>query len=163
VAYDDNSFKSIEQWLQATLPGTAASHAPLDREVVLFRAHEPRSGAPRYELEISREAFEDHIVETIVADLVQQKVADRLRADPTMRLTYSRDRNVPQLETLWVVCDGPHYRVVRDTKHNVRIYDKSNQLLSNWPAVMTVMPNSIHHRPAGGWCEDIRKWRGADQ
>jgi hypothetical protein len=163
VAYDEDSFKNIEEWLATALPGTQASHAQLDRETVLFRAHEARSGAPRYELEISREAFEDQRAETIVADLILQKVADRLRADPTMRLSYTRDRNVPHIETLWVTCDGRQYRVVRDGEHSVRIYDRAGQLLANGPLSMTVIPSSIHRRGVSEWCEDIRKWRGRGQ
>ena len=163
MAYDDDSFKTIEQWLVNSFPGTQASYAVLDREVVLFRVHEPRPGAPRLELEISREAFEDRKVETIVADLVRQRVTDRLRADPTLRLNYTRDRDIPHVETLWVACDERQYRVVRNGEHNVRIYDKADRLLANWPAVMTVMPNSIHRRVATQWCDDIRKWRGLGQ
>lgn len=123
MAYDENGFASVEQWLVNASPGTELSHAVLDRETVLFRAHEPRVGAACYELEISREAFEDHTVEIVLADLTRHKVADRLRADPTMRLNYTRDRNVPHLETLWVTCDERQYRVVRDSDHNVRIFD----------------------------------------
>jgi hypothetical protein len=163
LAYDEAAFKHVEHWLVSALPGTVPSHRALDRDMVLFRAHEPLPGSPRYELEMSREALEDHKVETIVADLVRQKVADRLRADPTMRLNYNRDRQVPHLETLWVTCDSSHYRVVRDGEHNVRIYDKAGQLLANWPAAMTVIQTSIHRRPINQWCQDIQKWRGPNQ
>lgn len=163
LAYDDDAFKSVAKWLANALPGTEVSYGVLDRETVLYRVHAPHAGAPRYELEISREAFEDHPVETILADLARLKIPDRLCVDPTMRLNYTRDRNVHHLETLWVTCDGRNYRVVRDSEHNVRIYDKAQQLLTNWPTVMTVLPSSIHTRPVSEWCEDVRKWRGANQ
>jgi hypothetical protein len=81
----------IEAWFSESFPShTVASKDIGTREVVLFRAHKETPRAPRYELEVSYEAFEDHGADAIVKDLVAKGVARRLQQDPAIRLMYDR-------------------------------------------------------------------------
>jgi hypothetical protein len=82
---------TIEAWFRESFPEhTVASQVVGSREVVLFRVHEEEPGAPRFELEVSYEAFEEHGADAIATDLTAKRVADRLRQDPAVRLMYHR-------------------------------------------------------------------------
>jgi hypothetical protein len=95
--------------------------------------------------------------------LVGEHVLERLRWDPTIRLSLDASGTVPPVESRTIECDGRTYRVQRDTEHNVRIFDANGRLLENTPRTMLVMPDSIHQRNISAWQEDIRQWRGRDQ
>jgi hypothetical protein len=66
--------EAVEDWCKAKfVDHFVESRVIGDREDVLFRAYVP-GASPRYELEVSYEAFEDYEANTIVQDL------DRLNA-----------------------------------------------------------------------------------
>jgi hypothetical protein len=61
---------AVEHWFRSAFPGyEVSSHDLPKRMVVLFRAHESKARAPRHELEVSYEAFDDNSIETILNDL----------------------------------------------------------------------------------------------
>lgn len=115
------------------------------------------------ELAISDEALSDHSAETIIGDLARHHVPRRLKSDPTMRLAYTSDRDVPHLETRFVRCGGKRYRFVRDSGHAVRVYDDRDTILSHMPSPLPVKPSSRFQRSEQDLCEDIRGWRGDHQ
>ena len=57
-----------------------------------------------------------------------------------------------------VVCDGSLYRVVRNLEGFVTVLDDAGAQLKNMPR-RTVLPDSIFHRHASQWRDDIRRWR----
>lgn len=162
VAILRESADAIACWLQEK-SGVANVEwdAIFDRDVALFRLY--RDEPPSPELEVTAEALEDHPSETILADLDDQQVVQRLVADPTMRLRYYTRREVPPREEMWVRCDGRRYRVLRDSGHNVRIFDNAGRLLDNIPDTLLVMPSSVFRKSNQKWCREIREWRGATQ
>lgn len=86
---------AIEEWLRSAFPGHEVASGDLPaRDVVLFRTHRQEPRSPRYELEISYEAFEDNPIETILGDLGSQRTADRLRSHPERRLMFDRFRQL---------------------------------------------------------------------
>jgi len=56
------------------------------------------------------------------------------------------------------VCDGSLYRVVRNLEGFVTVLDDACAQLKNMPR-RTVLPDSIFHRHASQWRDDIRRWR----
>lgn len=153
--------EAVEQWLKEQFPDAQVDSGEIfERDVVLFRASEETD---HYELEITEEAFRDHSTDTILDDLESQDVARRLRQDPTLRLQYRSSRRVPYIETRHVTCDGRRYRIVRDSDHNVQIFDSSDQLLEETPPGLRVMQHSVYRRSSDDWCREIRSRRsGSD-
>lgn len=138
------------------------SHYIFDRSVVLFRIYDrPRSPFP--ELEITEEALEDHEADTILIDLVDHEVPERLGRDPSMRLCYYTRRSVPPAEVRYVRCDGRLYRIVRDEGHNVRVFDSADRPLENLPPTLLVLRSSLYQRSQDELCSDVHKWRGSEQ
>jgi hypothetical protein len=150
----------IAEWLKAEFP---ARHVELDDHVdtesVLFYIDAPLAPV----LQIGERVLEQYSVREIVDFLVGEHVLERLRWDPTIRLSLDASGTVPPVESRTIECDGRTYRVQRDTEHNVRIFDANGRLLENTPRTMLVMPDSIHQRNISAWQEDIRQWRGRDQ
>ena len=157
-----DSLDGIRAFLAYQLNASVSTRADLDREVIVFEARQPE-GATICAFEITDEALRDHPAEAIIEDLRRHEVVQRLQRDPTMRLRYSTDRDVPSFESLEVRWDGRRYRVVRDAQHNVRIFDASDRALERTPTMMLVMPSSIFRRSLGEWCGDIAAWRGTGQ
>lgn len=158
-----DSINGIAAWLQVALgvPSLNA-RADLQRDVILFwvsATTERKFG----ELGISEEALADHSPETIISDLQWQRVPWRLKSDPTMRLAYGTDRDIPHLETRFVRCDGRTYRFVRDAGHAVRVYDADGSLLTNLASPLAVKPTSLFRRDDVDLCGDVRGWRGPNQ
>ncbi len=152
----------IKEWMSSQFPGAVVDAVEIgEREVTLFRIHRPE--ASTCELEVTQEALDHHTADVILGDLESEDVAGRLARDSTLRLQYKSTCEVPHFETRHVACDGKTYRVVRDDKHNVRIYDSHDQLLERLPRQMLVMQASIYRRHEQRWCEEIRSWRGEDQ
>ena len=89
----------VETWFRENFPGHAVVWKDIgDREVILFQAHEEKPRAPRFELEVSYEAFEDHGADVIMRDLTAKRVADRLQQDPAVRLMYDRRRTLSETD-----------------------------------------------------------------
>ncbi len=153
------SLQVVQAWLGSHFPGAeVTAHWNEDRQVVLFRAKSDGAKHEYHELEVTAEAYEKLDPETIVRDLEEQEVVERLKADRTMRLTYYATRQVPPVERLRVECDEKKYTVVR-YKDNVRILDENREPLTNLPKRLTIK-SSIFYRV---WCDDIEKWRGEGQ
>lgn len=152
---------AIERWMRTNFPDAyVESREIFERVVVLFRASEE---ATYYELEVTGEAFRKQPTGTILDDLENQEVARRLRNDPSLRLQYRSSRVVPHFETRYVSCDGRQYRIVRDSNHNVQIFDSADQLLEETPPGLRVMQNSVYRRSREEWCREIRSRRsGSD-
>lgn len=151
--------QAIVDWLGAQFPDAEASASwNDDRSVVLFRIKSDGATHEYHELEVTQEAFEKLEPDTIVRDLEEQEVVDRLKADRTMRLTYYATRQVPPVERLRVDCDGKQYTIVR-YKNAVRVLDADRNVLENLPRKLTI-DSSIFYR---AWCDDIEKWRGDEQ
>lgn len=158
-----NSINRIAAWLSTQLGSASISaRADFDRDGVVLRFSLPE-GARIGELEISQEAADDYSPEDIIADLQKHDVPSRLKRDPTMRLAYTQDRDVPHLETRLMVCDGRQYRFVRDSQHSVRVYDETDRILGGMPSPLPVLSVSLFNRSSLELCEDIRGWRGQDQ
>ncbi len=95
----EDAIEAVEEWLRVNFPRHDVRFKAIwDREVVLFRARLREPAAPRYELEISYEAFEDHDAATIVEDLDSQNAAQLLRDKPTVRLMYNRFRRLVETD-----------------------------------------------------------------
>ena len=96
---DQTRIEAVDAWFRVDFPDHEVESGEIfDREVVLFRAELPELHAPRYELEISYEAFQDHDAQTIVNDLNVQKASERLRDEPTVRLMYNRFRRLVETD-----------------------------------------------------------------
>lgn len=153
---------AVSRWLHERFPGSVVAEGRIfDRGTTLYRI--ALAGGKSSELEVSDEAFEDIRVTDIIADLEAHEVVSRLTTDPTMRLQYTRSRDIPHHEWRQIDCDGRRYRVVRDAGHNVRIFDASDKPLSRTPQKMLVLSVSIFHRDYQQWCNEIRSWRGDNQ
>ena len=151
--------QAIEGWLGAQFPDAGISaNWNEERGVVLFRIKSDGPKHEYHELEVTHEAFEKLVPETITRDLEEQQVIERLQADRTMRLTYYATRQVPPVERLRVECNGRQYTVVRH-KDSVRVLDGERKVLENLPRRLTI-GSSIFYRV---WCDDIEKWRGEEQ
>src|SRR5687767_479238 len=121
----DDSINRIAAWLGAQLKSPSVRvQRDFDREAIVFHIAAVDAGIG--DLEISQEAIDDHAPDIVISDLQTHDVPARLRRDPTMRLAYSRDRDVPHLETRWIICDRKRYRFVRDSDHTVRVYDSND-------------------------------------
>jgi hypothetical protein len=155
-----DSINGIASWLQVKLAAGVTTRAEFDSEVVVFRV-QPVTGGAAMELAISEEALGDHPPDEVIADLAALDIPDRLRRDPTMRLAYSTDRDVPHLETRYVDCDGRRYRLVRDSQHAVRAYDQSDNLLPSLPSPLPILQVSLFRRGLTQLQDDIRQWRSA--
>ena len=158
-----DSVAGLTSWIARQYPGADVSaRADAIRDVIVFSAT-PTDGSGTRMLEITDEAMADVPVVTIIEDLEQQGVPSLLRRDPTMRRTYSSDRKVPHFEQLRIECGGRQYRVVRDSSHNVRIFDDQDLPLDKLPPSVLAMDASIFRRPMIHWCTDVSKWRGPSQ
>src|SRR5688500_18573208 len=86
---------AVENWFSEEFPGhVVESHELISREAILYRAHEPRPRAPRFELIVSFEAFDDNPIDTIVGDLRARRAGDLLRRESPQRLMYDRFRRI---------------------------------------------------------------------
>ncbi len=94
----DAAIKAVEDWCSATFEDHVVESGTLDREVVLFRAHLNVPHSPRYELEISYEAFEDRDPQTLTRDLDFLKAAAKLRERPSVRLMYTLRRRLVETD-----------------------------------------------------------------
>ena len=95
----DRAVAVIKDWFTQTFPGhTVECGIVGQREVVLFRAYLPVPRSPRYEIEVSFEAFADQRASTIVHDLDAAGAAQRLRKAPTARLLYDRRRRLREVK-----------------------------------------------------------------
>jgi hypothetical protein len=153
----------LAEWIKAEMP---ANHVELDdhfdTESVVFYIDAP-GVIPAPVLQIGEDMLADHPVTDLVEALKRERVLERLRRDPTLRLALHSSGEVPTHESRTVPCDGRTYRIERDSEHNVRIYDSNDRLLENLPRTILVMPNSVHGRNVTEWQQDIRQWRGPDQ
>jgi hypothetical protein len=155
--------EELKAWLLDATGAESIEHFDLfDRSVTVLRARMPKPGK-NLEIEVSEEALDDHPVDVILEDWRAQNVPARLLSDPTMRLKYYTDRIVPHFETLGVICSGRRYRVVRDSAHNVRVYDSDDRPLERLPQQLLVLTGSIHRQGSQEWCIRIHEWRGASQ
>jgi hypothetical protein len=155
--------EGIAVWFSSHFPGSQPSaRAEPVRDVIVFGARQ-QTGPLLAEFEVSDEALQDHSAETIATDLTQQRLIDRVRRDPTMRLRYTTDRRLSSIEVLTVHCDGRRYTVTRDDAHNVRVYDANGAILRRHPETLLVLPSSVFKRPIDSWQQEIRAWRDADQ
>jgi len=85
--------KPVEEWLREALPApVVVSGEQFSRELIWFRANEEKPGTPRYRLEISYEAFEDHSSDALVSTLKRVKAAETMRANP--ETVYFLDRRL---------------------------------------------------------------------
>ena len=158
-----DSIDALSAWLQVQLgTGGVSARADQTRDSILFRI-DLGDGSPPRELEISEEALSDLDPTAIVIDLGRQNVPERLRCDPTMRLAYTKEREVPHFETLFVQHEGKTYRVVRDSVHAVRIFDSRDRTLARTPSPLPVLQVSVFKRALNKWIDDIREWRAPDQ
>jgi hypothetical protein len=153
----DAVHERLERWFPDS---RVESQEIFDRETHLFRIHLPTGRAS--ELEVSREVLDHEPPEAIVNELSQSDSAERLRRDPSVRVQYFSS-GIDHFETRYVLCDGRQYRVVRDDKHNVSIFDSSDNLLLNTPRQMLVRPTSIFRSREADWRDQIRAWRGEGQ
>jgi hypothetical protein len=153
--------EAVRAWLAARFPGASIeAREDFDRETHLFRLHPPGGRAP--ELEISREVVERESPQEIAHQLTESETFDRLNRDPSVRVQYF-SAGIAPFETRHVACDGRRYRIVRDEKHNVAIFDAGDQSLKKTPRQMLVLPRSVFQVPVDKWCEWIRTWRGEGQ
>ena len=143
---EQKTIQEFSDWLSDRLGGEIDSSYEGKTESYFFRVHIPGT-RPDPVLRVMLCAFEDWSLDEIQADLESQGVIERLQRDPTMWLVYTRERVCPQSEPLFVKCDGRNYQVVRDSDHNVRVYDDSGWLLENSPQVLAVMPDSVFLSP----------------
>jgi hypothetical protein len=151
----------IERWIAAQFPAAFVEKGEdFERETVLFRVKIQDNMAS--ELELSREVLTDNSPASLVAALNQSDVAERLERDPSVRVQFFSS-GIPHFETRWIECDGRTYRVVRDEKHNVTLYDAADRRLANMPPQMLVTDTSIFRGPAHEWGGQILQWRGLDQ
>ena len=91
----DAAIAVIKDWFKQTFPDhTVECGLIAKREVVLFRAYLPVPRSPRYEIEVSFEAFEDQDPATIIRDLDAAGAGQRLRNASTARLLYDRLRRL---------------------------------------------------------------------
>lgn len=160
--FPEESVEVLEGWMRDHFPDCEIqSGRPAVGRRMIFRAtcEDGRS----FELAVTEQAMEGHPAETILSDLNDQDVATRLRDDPTMQLCYYKDRSVPWFESWILKCDGQEYRIVRDSGHNVVIYDESDEPLADRPEGMRVLRSSIFDRQRSKWCQEIRSQRGVDQ
>jgi hypothetical protein len=158
-----DSVNGIAAWLGVQLKtGSVSARGDFDREATVFRIS-LNDGTKIGELEISQEALDEHAPENIIADLQKQDVPSRLKRDPTMRLAYTVDRDVPHLETRITTCGGRLYRFVRDSGHAVRVYDSTDRILERMPSPLPVLKVSLFKRAPQQLCDDVRGWRGPDQ
>lgn len=127
-----------------------------DAFLLVFRDHK---GGRLGEIEVSNEAAEDVPHATILSDLERAGVLNADSMDRTIRRSYRSDRSLTAGEERIIECDGSRYRVVRDTSHQVIIFDAEGNRLTAMPDGMVVLPQSIHRRPESDWCHDIRAWR----
>jgi hypothetical protein len=152
---------AVQKWLAAQFPeATIVTGEIFDRESTLFRVH--TKAGPYPELEILREVLEDKSPDTLVRELAKSDALERLRRDPSVRIQYFRS-GINHFETRYVQCDNRHYRIVRDDKHNVTIFDYDDRRLANMPPQMLVLPASIFDLQVGEWCTRIMSWRGEGQ
>lgn len=158
----EETVNQIASWIAQQLGGVQVAHAyDFDRDATVFRPQKP--GVKMGEIEISDEALGDHTVETIIGDLARHAVPKRLSDDPTMRLAYTVDRDVPHLETRPVTCDGRQYRFVRDSHHAVRVYTSDDQLLERLSSPLPVLSVSLFRRDLADLQQNVRDWRGPSQ
>ena len=158
-----NTVDALTSWFLQVFPGGASkTRAEPDREVVVFSVT-PHDASGTRSFEVTDEALNDHPPESIIRDLERQRIPALLKRDPTLRPRYSTDRRIPHVETREVRCDRRTYRVVRDSGHNVVVYDSKDRRLAKTPTGLWVMDASIFARPKAEWCQDIRNWRGPSQ
>ncbi len=91
----DMAIAVVKDWFKQNFPDHTVECGLIGkREVVLFRAYLPVPRSPRYEIEVSFEAFEDQAPSTIIRDLDAAGAGQRLRNVPTARLLYDRHRRL---------------------------------------------------------------------
>ena len=84
---DQKKIETVETWFHLNFPGHEVESEEIGNrkgKVVLIWAELLKPRAPRYELEISYEAIQDHDAQTIVNDLNAMKAAEHL--DSSFRL-----------------------------------------------------------------------------
>jgi hypothetical protein len=161
MANTDVAVESIRQWLASQFPSsTIDSQSIFDTETHLFRVHQQKGQHP--ELEVSREVLERHAPEALVRELAQSDAIERMKRDPSVRIQYFGS-GIHHFETRYVRCDSTQYRIVRDDKHNVSIFDSGDKLLAKTPHHMSVLSGSIFRVQESEWCAKIRAWRGEGQ
>lgn len=153
--------EAIRQWLASQFPeSTIDSQSIFDTETHLFRVHQQKGRHP--ELEVSREILERTKPEALLRELAQSDAIERMKRDPSVRIQYFSS-GIPHFETRYVRCDGTRYRVVRDDKHNLSIFDSADKRLAKTPPHMLVFSGSIFQVQESEWCAKIRTWRGEGQ
>jgi len=158
-----DTVEALTSWFLKVFPAaTSDTRADPDREVVVFSVT-PQDASGTRSFEVTDEALNDHPPESIIRDLERQRIPALLKRDPTLRPRYSTDRRIPHLETREVICDRQAYRVVRDSGHNLAVYDSNGGRLAKTPTGLWVMDASIFNRSEAEWCQDIRNWRGPRQ
>lgn len=158
-----DTVEALASWLVHLFPGgTVATLADPERDVMVFSITPKDDPEPR-SFEATEEALNSHPPEGIIRDLERQRIPALLKRDPTLRPCYSTERRIPHLESLQVSCDNRSYRVVRDSSHNVVIFDASHRRLARLPAAPMVRDDSIFQRPPSEWYRDIRKARAPKQ
>lgn len=153
---------AVAHWLKEA---TSATRVEFDQafntDAWLFRGNRP--GQPSVELEIAGNAMDDYTTDQILADLDASAVPARLVKDPSLRLQYHADRSIPHFETKHIRCDDRAYRIVRDSKHHVLVFDVVDKVLQNMPKDVLGLSESIFRRHDQQWREDVRRWRDGDQ
>lgn len=153
--------QAIREWLTVEFSGsTVNSQNIFDKETELFRVHVAKGHQP--ELEVSREILERQATAAVLKELKESDSIERMKRDPSVRIQYF-DSGIHHFETRYVRCDDNSYRVVRDEKHNVTIYDSADRRLSQTPKTVLNLPASIFQVSADEWCSRIRTWRGEGQ
>ncbi len=147
----------LAEWLQGVFPGAKIEHHWItDGAYLLFSVY--RADGKVSEIQFAEIALEDYEAAEIMRDLRREVIAKQLQARTSHRFTYGPRREVTGIERMVVECDGLTYRVVRGLDRDVSVFDGEDRLLRNMPPQL-VLPDSIFHRHASQWRDDIRRWR----
>ena len=153
-----SKLEGIKDWLEEQLGGEVDIYRDNTRRVTCFRVEGLTTQAEPV-LRVTDEALDDLGLETILEDLDQQQVPEKLLAHPTIHRIYTTERRIRDYETLLIRCDNRPHLVMRNEQGDIKILDGQDHPLPNLPQEICNLSDSVFMRTEQDWCYDIQRSR----